>query len=563
MTHRFLRSRHGADLRRTVTKLLALGLATGPAAGIQAQQDTEAVYRTPAPELAALVDAPSTPGVSLSPDESMMLLMTRPGAPSIAEVSAPELRLAGLRIDPRNNGPSRARTFIDLAFRDLDGEQTPVSGLPADPRLGDVRWSPDGEHVAFTHTRVDRIELWVASVESGAARRVLDRPLSAAFWGAPFAWSPDSRTLLARTVPTNRGEAPTEPTVPTGPVIQETSGDAAPARTYQDLLENPYDEALFEYYATAQVVRVGLDGSATEVGAPGMIQGMSPSPNGEYVLVEELHRPFSYLVPASRFPTRIAVWDGQGNTVAELADLPLRDQVPSGFGSVPEGVRSMEWRADAPATLTWVEAQDGGDANAEAEIRDRMFMLRAPFTGEPTAVASFPLRFSGAYWSEDGYAVAYESWFATRQVRAYVIDPDDPGAQRSLFDLSMESPYDNPGTPMTRATARGTDVLLTADGGESLFLMGEGASPAGNRPFLRRLDLETGETEELFRSEAPYYEMPVAILSDGDRLLTRRESNTEPPNFYIRDLDGGDAVAVTDLPHPYPELADIQSETVQ
>jgi len=570
MKNPILRSLCWPDVRGTFPKLIALSLAfglasvaSGLATGLTAQEDTEAVYRTPAPELAALVDAPATPGVSLSPDESMLLLMTRPGAPSIAEVSAPEVRLAGLRIDPRNNGPSRARTFIDLAFRDMDGEQTPVSGLPADPRIGSIQWSPDGAHISFTHTLIDRIELWVASVETGVARRVLDRPINAAFRGAPYTWSPDSESLIARTVPANRGTAPAEPTVPSGPVIQETTGEAAPARTYQDLLQNPYDEALFEYYTTGQVVRVALDGATTEIGAPGMIESMNPSPDGQHVLVQELHHPFSYLVPASRFPTRISVWDAQGNTEVDLADLPLRDKVPTGFGSVPEGVRSITWRADTPATLTWVEAQDGGDANAEVDIRDRMFMLSAPFTGEPTALASFPLRYGGAYWAEEGYAVVYESWFATRQVRAYVVDPDDPDTQRELFDFSMESPYDDPGSPMTRSTEQGTDVLLTADGGNTLFLMGQGASPEGNRPFLRSMDLETGEVEEIFRSEAPYYEMPVAIMADGEELLTRRESNTEPPNFYIRDLSEGDVVAVTDFPHPYPELSDIQSETVQ
>ena len=543
---------------------LTAALALAPAAGLAAQEGTEAVYRTPAPELAALVDAPATPGVSLSPDESMMLLMMRPGAPSIAEVSAPELRLAGLRIDPRNNGPSRGQGSVGLTLRDLDGNETAVTGLPAEPRIGTVRWAPDGSHVAFTNTTVDRIELWVLEVASGAARRIMDRPLNAAFYGSPFAWLPDGSGLVARTIPANRGTPPAEPTVPSGPVIQESSGEAAPARTYQDLLENPHDEALFEYYSTSQMVHVGLDGMVRNMNAPGMILTADPSPDGSHVLIEEVHRPFSYLVPASRFPTRIEVWDADGSTVAEITDLPLRDNVPTGFGSVPEGVRSISWRADAPATLVWVEAQDGGDSSVEADQRDRIFTLAAPFTGAPEALATLPLRYGGTYWSEDGFAVVFESWFATRQVRGYVVDPDDPGSMRPLFDFSMESPYDDPGRPLTRTTAWGTEVLRTADGGEAIFLTGQGASPEGNRPFLRRMDLETGETEELFRSEAPYYESPVAMLGeDADRILTRRETPTEPPNFFVRDLSSGDVHAVTDFPHPYPELADIQSEAIQ
>ena len=554
------RTFHPRGLRLALTAVLAVA----PAAGLSAQSDTEAVYRTPAPELAALVDAPATPGVSLSPDESTMLLMSRPGAPSIAEVSAPELRLAGLRMDPRNNGPSRSQGSVGLTLRDLAGNETPVTGLPGDPRIGNVRWSVDGQHVAFTHTTTDEVQLWVLDVATGEARRLLDRPLNAAFYGSPFAWLPDGSGLVARTIPSNRGAAPQEPTVPSGPVIQEASGEAAPARTYQDLLENPYDEALFEYYTTTQMVRVGLDGSSTPIGAPGMITAADPSPDGSYVLIEEIHRPFSYLVPASRFPTRIEVWDGQGTTVAEITDLPLRDNVPTGFGSVPEGVRSIAWRADAPSTLTWVEAQDGGDSSAEAEIRDRVFTLAAPFTGAPEALASLPLRYGGTYWSEDGFAIVFENWFATRQMRGYVVDPADPGSMRPLFDFSMESPYDDPGRPLTRTTAWGTEVLRTADGGEAIFLTGQGASPEGNRPFLRRMELASGETTELFRSEAPYYEIPLSILGDdADRILTRRETPTEPPNFFVRDLSDGSAVAVTDFPHPYPELADIQSEAIQ
>jgi dipeptidyl aminopeptidase/acylaminoacyl peptidase len=528
-----------------------------------ATQDAEVVYRMPPPALTALVDAPRTPGVSLSPDRTMLLLMQPPSLPSIAEVSAPESRLAGLRINPRNNGPSRGTAYIGLRFRDLDGRETEVRGLPSEPRIRNARWSPDGRYVAFTHETIDRIELWLAEVETGQARRLIDRSVNAAY-GSVFTWVSDGRTLIVQTIPDGRGAAPRAPEVPVGPVVQETFGESAPAPTYQDLLKNPFDEALFEYFASSQLTRVDVQGRAAPLGEPALFRSMSPSPDGHYVLVETTHRPFSYLVPASRFPNRIEVWDSEGSVVEEIADLPLQDQVPPGFGSVPTGVRSISWRADAPATLAWVEALDGGDGRAEAAERDRLFTLEAPFSGTPRPMATLPLRYAGMIWTEDGFALAVEMWFATRQLRIYSVDPDEPREMTTLFEFSMEDAYSDPGSPMMRQTAWGTSVAMTADGGRTLFLSGQGASPEGNRPFIRRLNRMTGETEEVFRSAAPYYEIPVDFLDvDQGLLLTRRESNDEPPNYFVRDLTDGTVEAVTDFPHPYPQFAAIQKEAIQ
>ncbi len=526
-------------------------------------QEPDAVYRTPPAELMALVDAPRTPGVSLSPDRTMMLLMQPPSLPSIAEVSAPESRLAGLRINPRNNGPSRGTAYIGLRFRDLDGVEREVRGLPSEPRIRNVRWAPDGEHVAFTHELVDRIELWVVEVETGRARRLITEAVNAAY-GSPYVWVSDSRTLVVRTIPAGRGPAPAAPTVPMGPVIEETSGQAAPARTYQDLLKDAHDEATFEYFATSQLMRVDLQGGTSSLGAPALFRSVSPSPDGSYLLVETTQRPFSYLVPASRFPNRIEAWDMDGRVVSEIADLPLQDKVPPGFGSVPTGVRSVSWRADAPATLSWVEALDGGDGRAEAAERDRIFTLEAPFSESPQPIATLPLRYAGMIWTEDGFAMPIEMWFATRQLRIYSVNPDDPGEKTTLFEFSMEDVYSDPGQPMMRQTEWGTYVAMTADEGRTVYLSGQGASPEGNRPFIRKLDLNTGQTEEVFRSQAPYYEVPLDFLDiDAGLLLTRRETNDEPPNYFVRDLRSGTVEAVTDFPHPYPQFADIQKEAIQ
>ena len=59
----------------------------------------------------------------------------------------------------------------------------------------------------------------------------------------------------------------------------------------------------------------------------------------------------------------------------------------------------------------------------------------------------------------------------------------------------------------------------------------------------------------------------VAVLGDGGtRLLTTRESPTERPNFFVRDLTlAGEAQlsALTHFPHPTPQLRDVQKEQIR
>ncbi len=561
MTSRIsLAQRSAASLAVCLTVLASGGM-------LRAQEDTTApVYRMPAPELVALVDQPITPAVSISPDQEQMLFMHIPGLMTIEDLAQPELRIAGMRINPRTNGPSRARYYVRLVLRPVaGGSQVPITGLPDKPKLGGVRWSPDASHFAFTNTVDDGIELWVAETASGAARRLTGPRLNAAR-GTPYYWLPDGKSLAVRLVPAGRGAFPGRSEVPAGPVIQENLGRVAPARTYQDLLKNPDDEALFEHHLLAQVALVDVEsGSVREIGPAGLINRAQPSPDGQFLLVQAVHRPFSYLVPASRFPSRTDVWDLDGSTVATIAEQPLADNVPTGFGAVPTGKRSISWRADADATLYWVEAQDGGDPRADAEERDRVYTLAAPFDAEPEPLASLGLRYAGVMWGDDGLALVTEIWFSSREMRTWIVRPGVPEAEpRLLFERSMEDSYNNPGSPVMMDTPAGTSVLLTADGGNTLYLVGEGASPEGNRPFLDRLNVTTGQTERLWRSEAPYYERPVDLLGGGvDRMFTRRESVTEPPDYFIRDLTNGQLTQLTEFEHPTPQLADVKKELIR
>ena len=204
-------------------------------------QSADPSYRLPPLDIADIVDAEPTPAVSVGPQKEWMVLMSRDGLPSIAELSEQELRIAGMRINPANNAASRRAYYNGLTFQNLsDGRERRISDLPANPRIDSVNWSPDGLHLAFVLDQGTHIELWTADVDSGRARKLLDTPVNAIF-GQPYSWLSDSETLLVKSIPEDRGSAPVRPLVPKGPIIQESSGRPAAARTYQDFMVNSHE----------------------------------------------------------------------------------------------------------------------------------------------------------------------------------------------------------------------------------------------------------------------------------------------------------------------------------
>jgi dipeptidyl aminopeptidase/acylaminoacyl peptidase len=523
-------------------------------------------YQMPAQVLADIIDAPPTPGVYLSPDNEWLLLLERPGYPPISEVAQPELRLAGLRINPRSNGPSRGRNLSGLTFQRLkDGDEIPVTGLPAEARITSVSWSPDAKRVGFVVNSENKLSLWYAEMKNGEAVRVSPEDMTLnAVYGRPYSWLADGKSFVVRTVPARPGGAPAEPVTPSGPVVQENLGKKAPARTLQDLLQNPYDESLFEYYTTSQLVRLDIKGKVENLGSPAAFRAVSPSPDGKFIMVQMVQHPYSYSLQEDDFPKKVEIWNLKGELVYMVADLPLQDQVPISFGSVPTGRRSFTWRTDAASELCWVEALDGGDGGIEADERDRIFTLKAPFDGEPEALMTLTQRYGGVTWGDGDLALVVSWWWKTRNLKVWRVKPDDRGfAPAKIQDRSFQDRYADPGQPIMHHGKFGRDVILTADSGDTVFLIGDGASEDGDRPFLDSYSLKSGETTRLFRSEAPYFERPVELVDVKKRkVLTRRESQTEPPNYWLRDLKEGELEQKTFFPDPNPQLAGVSKEMI-
>ena len=531
----------------------------------------ELTYQKPSQEILDILNTPAPPALGVNPTRTYATLSQSERYPSIAEVSQPMLRLAGLRINPRTNGLHLAPASFSITLVRLsDGVKTPVS-LPAKARAGALRWSEDGKQFAFANSTPAGIELWIGDPTSGKARKIEGVKLNAVL-GDPIDWLPDNRTLLVKAIPASRGMPPVEAAVPVGPSVQESLGKAGPVPTYEDMLTNPHDEDLFEYYATSQLAKVdSAGGTITALGKPGLLETVTPSPDGANILVVRAHRPFSYLHPAREFPKEVEIWNRSGEIVYKVASLPLPERVP--LGGVEPGPRQCRWIASAPASLMWVEALDGGNPKERVPHRDRLLAIQAPFKGQPAEIFKTEQRFTGIQFGKD-FALVEDYDRNTRVLRTLEIDPSKPNAEAKLiWSRNQQDRYKDPGRPVERRSlggrgpgagfpgAGGGGESMLVQSGDTILLFGRGASPQGDRPFLDRYNLATGQSERLFHSAETGYETVDAVLDEqGARFITRRESPSEPPNFYIHN--GASEKALTEFKDPTPQLRRITKQLV-
>jgi len=523
-------------------------------------------WRSPPPPIDAILNAPRAPGVTFSPDHKWMVALQRPGLPPISELAEPEVELAGIRINPRTHGPSRVSFYEKMeltAVSNLESDRVSIQVVvPEDSRIGNLRWAADSRRFMFTLTTEEGIELWVMDVDQRQPRRLTGPTLNGAY-GHPCDWLPSDAGLLCKVIPAPN----TAPDLPSesGPRIEENLGRSAPARTYTGLLSGPHDEALSEYYLTSEVHHITLDGDSSPFLPADLIDEVTPSPNGEWVLVERLHRPWSYQVPAYRFPRTFSVQTLDGPPI-EIADLPLADEIPIARGSVRTGNRTVAWRSDAPATLYLVAALDGGDASVQATHRDALSVLSAPFNGEPSQIWRSELRFSSVTWGRDDVAVVSEWWWNDRQIRQWRIDPSNTSnAPVLLVDRNYQDAYADPGGIVKDLNEWGRQsIQFTPDGG-AFYRSGKGASPEGVFPFLDRVKIATGETERLWQSPPGVYEQLIDVLdADANRILTRRQTPTDPPNYFLQSMALNEPPAVlTNFSDPAPELAGIEKQLVK
>lgn len=531
--------------------------------GLVAQVNLD--YQKPPKEILELIDVPLAPATILDSDAEMMIFLYRDQFKSIAELSETEMRLGGLRINPVTNINSRARYYNNLKVKAVDAEQpTQVKGLPKSPRLTNFNWSPDESMIAFTHTTNKGVELWVLNIEDATAKKLTDATINANM-RSTINWFRDNSALLVNMLPEDRKELiDTETSVPTGPTISVSDGKEAQNRTYQDLLKNPNDEYNFEQLARSELIKVNLDGTSSKWMEPKMYSDISFSPDGEYVMVTNIKKPFSYLVPYYRFPSETNVYTNSGELVNMINDVPLIEDLPKGFMAERTGKRDFQWRDDKPATLVYVEALDGGDPEVEATYRDEFFQLEAPFKGDGESILKVKNRGSRILWGDKDMAIASDYWWNTRNTKTYVFNPSDASEEpKIIFDRNYQDVYSDPGNFVTTKNKYGRSVLKLD--GDDAFLMGAGYTEEGQFPFVDKIDLEDGDTERLYKSDFENRKETLveALDIEDGKILVRIESSVEYPNYYIRDIDSdNDLTQITSFENPFKSLEDVSKEVI-
>ncbi len=532
---------------------------------IVASAQKSAIYQKPPKEILDLVDVSRAPSVLMDDDKSQMVLLYRNAYKSIEELSKEEMRLGGLRIDPKTNIGSRVTYINNVKLKKLDQKEAKivqVKGLPENPKLTNFKWSPDQSKIALTNTTAEGVELWVLDIESASVSKITEAHLNANI-GNVIHWFEDGASLLVKMISKNRKPLiNTKTAVPTGPTISVNDGKKAQNRTYQDLLKNKNDEHNFEQLAMSEIHKVSLDGSSKKWLRANLYRELTFSPDGNYVMAVTINKPFSYLVPYGRFPSKTTIYTKEGAEVETVLDVPLIEDLPQGFMAVRPGKRNFSWRNDKPSTLTYVMALDEGDPAIKVEYRDEMFELKAPFKSNGKSILKTINRFYNVQWGSDQVAIAYDYWWNSRNTKTYLFNPSDASkAPIVIYDRNYQDRYSDPGGFIMERNDMGSMVLTIAN--NQAFSIGDGYTKDGQFPFVDQLNLKSRKKKRIYQSA---YTDKVEDISNYDpkkkKLLVRIESPTEYPNYYFRMIGGKQIDQITHFENPFKSLQNVDKEVI-
>jgi len=523
-------------------------------------------YQKPDKAIFDLADAPMAPSVRINSKGDKIVLLERNRYKSIIELSEQELRLGGLRINPVTNIGSRVRYNTGIAVQ-IVGERNSnaVKGLPTDGRFANFSWSPDEKFMAFTNTTLKGVELWVLDIVKAEALKLSEDKLNANM-GRPFSWYRDSKSLLVRFLPENKKTLIEKSTaIPYGPTVTVNDGKKAQNRTYQDLLKDKSDEFNFEQLVRSELYKVNLSGKKELWKEAAMYKSFSFSPDGQYILLTTIERPFSYLVPMNRFPSKTIIYTQVGEKVKTILEVPLIEDLPKGFMAERKGMRNLSWRSDRPSSLYWVEALDGGDPAKEVDFRDELFTSDAPFSQEAQSLLKTKYRFAGVTWGNKQIAVAYNYWWNSRTIQTLLFDPSHPEKEASVLnERNYQDRYSDPGNFVTSKNKYGR-YTLELDGNMA-YLNGRGYSKEGIRPFIDEINLKSGKTNRLWRADGKTTLESISDVINIKKgiILTSVQSKNDYPNYYIRNIKKRIAPQqISFTENPFKSIQNVHKEVIK
>jgi dipeptidyl aminopeptidase/acylaminoacyl peptidase len=522
-------------------------------------------YQKPPKDILDLVEAPLAPYVLMDESGNYMVMLYRDYYKSIEELSEKELRLAGLRINPKTNIGSRTNYYNNIKIKSPNGKTAiQVSGLPENSRLANFSWSPDQSKIAVTNTTNNGVEIWVLDLKKAVVNKITDANVNANMRDV-INWFKDGESLLIKMLPSKRKALiNVSEAVPMGPTISSNDGKKAQNRTYQDLLKNPNDELNFEQLALSELYKINLDGTKSKWKEADMYTSISFSPNGAYTMVVTVDRPFSYLVPYRRFPSKTNIYSKDGDLVFELLKTPLIEDLPKGFMAVRMGMRNISWRNDKPSSLIYVQALDGGDPENEVEYRDEVFELEAPFNSRGESLLKLKNRYAGMQWGNENTAIAYDRWWNTRNTKTYLFDPSDNSKEaKTISERNYQDVYSDPGDFVTKRNEFG-QMVIALDDNQNTYLLGDGYTEDGQFPFVEKFSLKTLDKTRLYTSKLKEKkEDLIEYNPEKDQLLVRIESPSEYPNYYYKSIKKRKTPEqLTSFKNPFKSIQNVHKEVI-
>lgn len=517
-------------------------------------------YQTPPASLQQVVDQTTGPVTVLSRDQQWMAVMGKTPAPSIKQLAREEVKLAGLRINPESLTPSRIRSqYQSLVLIPLQQQPTVQLDikLPKELTFTNGRFSPDNRFFSFTGITSEGAWLYLYNLESQSLKRLGKARLNATITTG-YQWLADSSAILFRqALDKNFDDRPGQAQA-LAPLVKATGQQKTPRRTYQDLLKTPADASYFSQLTESQLALITPKGKLTPVGEPGIFNKVSLSPDNQYLLTTRLTAPFSLRVKYYDFQQEVVITKLTDQSEKVIAVKNSGETRPAGPDSVTPGNRSYSWHPAKPASITWLSAADNGDSTQQADIRDELYMLDAPFGEQPVKLAETPWRIWDIDWVDDDTALLTERSRKQQQLKVSLLDNN---ALTLWHQRGLRDTYKDPGKLYTARNGFGRSMVQLEK--DRVLHYGLGASDNGYQPFLKQTSLLDGSSSSLWQTRDDSFQRVKYVLNQAPlELIISSESKSTPTAIYRLDVTSGKSQLLYQNPAALPAYEGIQKQLV-